>query len=174
MRYSKITISGKICSGKSTLFLQLEKYLKWPIVHTGQIFRDYVKKHNLKLDKAQEQNEELTKKIDFKVRDMLKEKGNLLADSWMAGIMADHFPGVLKILLICKDSKRYQRFAARENVTIEEASKRVENRQKNWGDRMEKIHKRNDFFDKKNYDLIIDTSTISSEEVFNLVLSHLK
>lgn len=174
MKYNKITISGKICTGKSTLFKKLEDRLGWPTIHTGQIFRDYVKKHRLDLEKAQEQNEKLTKKVDYQVRDMLKKKdGYLLVDSWMAGIMADNLTHVLRVLLICDNDKRYQRFAEREKISFEEAKKRVEERQHSWLNRMEKIYKRNDFLDPLNYNLIIDTTSKNPEEIFNKVLNKL-
>jgi len=56
MKYSKITISGKICTGKTTLFWDLQKKLNWPVFSTGQFFRDYARQHNLSLEKAEEQN----------------------------------------------------------------------------------------------------------------------
>ena len=102
MKYSKITISGKICTGKTTLLKSLQKELNWPIFMTGQLFRDYVKKNVLNLEQVEEQNDELTKKIDYQVRDMINVPGNLIVDGWMSGIMAQDLPDVLKILLICK------------------------------------------------------------------------
>lgn len=174
MKYSKVTISGKICTGKSTLFKKLKKKLNWPAVQTGQIFRDYVKKHNLNLEKAEEQNEFLTKRVDYKVREMLKNpKGKLLADSWMAGIMADAFPHVLKILLVTDDELRYKRFAIREKIIFNEAKKRVEERQLNWINRMKKIYHRDDFFDPKKYNLVIDTSDLKPEEILQIILEKL-
>ncbi len=172
MQYNKITISGRICTGKSTLFEKLEARLAWPTVHSGQIFRDYVKKHKLQLEKAEEQNEMLTKKVDYQVRDTLKDsKGNLLVDAWMAGIMADDFPHVLKILLVCRDKIRYQRFAKREHILFNEAKVRVEDRQKSWIDKMQKIYNRTDIFDPKNYDLVIDTSYITPQAILKKVLN---
>ncbi len=172
MPYNKITISGRICTGKSTLFEGLEARLTWPTIHSGQIFRDYVKKNKLQLEKAEEQNELLTKKVDYQVRDMLKDpKGNLLVDAWMAGIMADNFPYVLKILLVCQDKIRYQRFAKREHIILNEAKAKVEERQKSWVDKMQKIYKRVDIFDPKNYNLVIDTSYITPQAILKKVLN---
>ena len=62
MTYTKIAISGKICSGKSTLFNDLEEKLKWPVFQTGKYFREYAKKNKLTLENAGEQNDKLTKK----------------------------------------------------------------------------------------------------------------
>ncbi|VVA43684.1 conserved hypothetical protein [Candidatus Roizmanbacteria bacterium] len=172
MIFNKITISGKICTGKTTLLKDLEKELKWPVFMTGKLFREYVAKNKFDLEQVEEQNEGLTKKIDYLVRDMIHTPGNLIVDGWMSGIMAHDQPSILKILLVCKDKIRYQRFADREKIDDIEAKKRVEERQSNWLNKLEKIYKRNDFLDPKNYDLIIDTSDISSQDVLKKVLSH--
>jgi predicted cytidylate kinase len=174
MNINKITISGKICTGKTTLLKNLEKELNWSIFMTGKLFRDYVVKNKLNLDQVEEQNKDLTKKIDYQVREMIHSTGNLVVDGWMAGIMANNLPDVLKILLICKDDIRYQRFADREKINFDEAKKRVEERQLNWLAKLEKIYKRNDFMDPKNYDLIIDTSYISSHDTLKKVLQKIK
>lgn len=171
MRYNKITISGKICTGKSTLFRKLENELKWPTVETGKLFRQYAIQHGLNLEKAQEQNEELTKQVDLKVRNMLKNpKGHLLADSWLSGIMADSFPHVFRILLTSRDDIRFSRFAKREKIPLSEAKKRVNQRQKNWIDKVRKIYHREDFFDPKHYNLVIDTADLIPDEILKIVL----
>ena len=174
MEYSKITISRKICTGKTTLFKKLQEKLDWPTFMTGQLFRDHVKKNKLNLEQVEEQNETLTKKIDYLVRDKINAPGNLIVDGWMSGIMADNLKDVLKILLICKDNIRYKRFAAREKIDFDEAKKRVEERQNNWFTKLKTIYKRNDFVDPKNYDLIINTSNISSQAVLKKVLQKIK
>ncbi|MEK7096732.1 MAG: cytidylate kinase family protein [Patescibacteria group bacterium] len=171
---NKITISGKICTGKTSLLKNLEKKLNWPIFMTGKLFRDYVAKNKFDLEQVEEQNEELTKKIDYQVRDLIHAPGNLIVDGWMSGIMAAGLPNVLKVLLICDDNIRYQRFADREKINLDEAKKRVDERQSNWLNKLEKIYKRNDFMEPKNYDLIINTSNISSQEVLKKVLQKIK
>jgi cytidylate kinase len=45
-------------------------------------------------------------------------------------------------------------------------------RQSNWLNKLSKIYNRNDFVDPKNYDVIIDTSSISSQEVLEKVISN--
>lgn len=174
MKFTKITISGKICTGKSTLFTSLAKKLGWKTFHTGQFFRDYIKKHGLVLEKAQEQSEQLTKQIDYKVRDILKkEAGNYIFDGWMAGLMADSFPHVLRVLLICKDDIRAKRFAKREKISVSEAKKMILAREKNLFGKFESIHHRNDFVDPKNYNLVIDSSYITPQAVLKKVLTSL-
>ena len=174
--YTKITISGKICTGKTTLFERLEKKLKWKAFKTGQLFRDYVTEHNLNLNEAEEQNNKLTKKIDNYVKEMLHRTGNLIVDGWLSGISATGLDNVLKILLICKDEIRYKRFAKREKTTLKEATKKVEERQRSWFKKIEKIHGIKDkaLLDPGIYDLIIDTSYITPQSIVRRVLEELK
>jgi len=170
--YNKITISGKICTGKSTLFQNLRQKLGWPTVSAGQFFRDYVKEHDLSLEAAEEQNEKLTKEIDYQVRDRIRAPGRLIIDGWLSGLMAKGNPDVLKVLLVCNDNIRYKRFAKREKISFLEAKERVEERQKSWFAKIKKIHKINSsrLCDPKNYDLIIDTSYITAQAVLRTVI----
>lgn len=171
--FSKITISGKICVGKSSTFRELQKKLNWPTFSTGQYFREYAKEHNLVLDKAEEQSDTLTKKIDGMVKDKLNQSGHLLLDAWLGGILADDNTDVLKVLLIADDDVRFARFAKREGLTPEEAKKEVLQRDSAWFQKVSKIHNRSDFFDEKNYNLVIDTSHLTVEEITSLILKSL-
>jgi predicted cytidylate kinase len=171
--YSKITISGKICTGKSSVFRELQKKLNWPTFSTGTYFREYAKTHKLSLNNAEEQTDKITHQVDGMVKEMLHKPGSLLLDSWLAGIMAEGTTDVLKILLITDDSIRYKRFALREHVSLEEAQKEVISRDSTWFEKVKKIHNRSDFFDPKNYTHVIDTSDKSIEEVVKKVLSYL-
>ena len=143
---------------------------------TGQLFRDYVKEHGLNLEGAEEQNEKLTKEVDYKVRDMLHGSGNLIVDGWMSGLSANKLTDILKILLVGKDDIRYKRFAKREKISLTEAKKRVEERQNSWFTKIKKIYKisSSEFVDKKNYTLVIDTSYITTQAVLKKVLEAMK
>lgn len=174
MKYQKITISGKICTGKSSLFHALEDKLHWPTFASGAYFRQYVKDHHLVLNDAEEQTKDLTLKVDMMVKEKLKEEGNLLLDAWLGGILADAYPGILKVLLTCEDKVRFERFAKREHVAIEVARTEVVQRDKSWFDKVSVIHKRHDFFDPKNYNLVIDTSYLTQEEITSTVLQALQ
>lgn len=171
--FSKITISGKICTGKSSVFRELQKQLNWPTFSTGSYFREYAKTHHLELNNAEEQTNKLTREVDGMVKEMLHKQGNLLLDSWLAGIMAEGIPDVLKVLLIADDEIRYTRFAEREKVTILEAEKEVNSRDSSWFQKVKKIHKREDFFDRKNYNLVINTSHKDIDLITSIILKKL-
>lgn len=170
MNYTKITISGKICTGKTTLFKNLQHKLDWPSFSTSQYFRQMAKTENLSLESAQEQNDKVTKEVDYKVKDLLKSEGKLIAEGWMTGIMADSFPGILKILLISDDKIRIRRFSRREKITLAEAEERINKRESNLFSKLQQIYRRSDFFDQKNYNLVINTSNKQPTEIVNEVL----
>ena len=174
MKFSKITISGKICTGKTTLFWKLQKKLNWSTFSTGQYFRDYARRHNLSLEKAEEQNEKITKDVDSKVRHLLKRDKNIIAEGWMTGIMADNFRDILKILLICNDKERVRRFSQREKIPFFQAKKRLKDRENNWLRKLRIIYGRDDIFDPKNYNLVINTTELSPGKVFNKVIEKLE
>lgn len=171
--YSKVTISGKICTGKSSVFRQLVDTLKWPTFSTGAYFREYARTHKLELNNAEEQTDKLTHKVDGMVKDMLRTPGNLILDAWLGGVLAEGTQDVLKVLLIADDDVRFKRFAKREDVSLAEAEKEVLLRDSSWFEKVEKIHSRSDFFDKKNYTLVIDTSHVSVEYVVSTILKSL-
>lgn len=173
MIYNKITISGRICTGKTTLAKNLEKKLGWKFFSTGKFFRDYAKKNNLNLDVAQEQSEKITKKIDYKVQKILLTKKNIVVDSWMAGIMAKDIKDVFKILLVCKNIIRFERFSVREKISLKESEERIQNREKSLFSILSKIYNRNDFTNEKKYDLVIDTSSKTSQQILDTVLNNL-
>lgn len=174
MKYSNITISGQICAGKSTLRNLLIKKLVWQTFSTGELFRRHAKDHNLSLEQAEEQNNKLTKKIDGEVRELLKTKKHQIIDGWLAGITAKGIPGVLKILLVCKDDIRYKRFAKREELSYQEAKLKVDKRFDNWAKKIDEIYHCKDLFDEKYFDLVIDTSYITPQAVLKKVINNLK
>lgn len=172
--YTKITISGGICTGKTTLFWNLFKTLKWPTFSASSFFRDYARANNISLQKGEEQEEEVTKTIDYGMLELLKSSKHIVLEGWMSGIMADGIPGVLKVLLTSDESVRIDRYALREKVTKLEAVEKIREREGNLFKKLKQIYGRQDFLDPKNYDLIIDTSAKDPDEVLASVLSKVK
>jgi CMP/dCMP kinase len=174
MKHSKLTISGPVATGKTTLFLDVYKKLRWPTFSASYFFREFAKNHHVSLEAGEEQEEKLTKVIDYGMSELLKREKHVIVEGWMAGLMAGDTPGVLKVLLICDEQTRIKRFVEREKASIEEATKKIHDREKNLFQKLEEIYGRSDFLDHKNYDLVIDTTHISPEEVLGEVLSHLQ
>lgn len=173
MKYQCITISGRICTGKSTLYHTLEDSLHWKSYSTSQFFREYAKKHELQLEKAEEQNNKITKEVDYRVQDMLNDQKFIIVEGWMAGALAKDKKKVLKVLLICDDEIRVKRFALREHVSTTVAKRRIHERETFLLATLNKIYRLKNIFDTSYYNLVIDTTGKNEEEIRGLVLTAL-
>lgn len=170
MKYRAVTVSGPICSGKSILFKSLPQKLNWPSYSASQFFRDWCREHNVPLFAANLRPESLTREIDQGTRAKLLQEKNIILEGWLAGYMGQGIEGVLKILLTCGDKERIRRFAQRENVSLEKAQEEIQKREKNLFEKWADVYGRDDFFDPKYYDLVIDTTYLKPEEISNLVV----
>lgn len=181
--YRNITITGKVCTGTSTLSRLLVKKLGWQHWDAGTYFRQYCRKHQLKLEDMKRRSDVLRRKVDYQVRSRLKNKQHLIHEGWLAGFFAQGIPGVLKVLLVCNDSLRVDRLVNRDGYTVDEAKIHIEKREaeneKTWRKTYFKewqkwvAKKKIDFFDPELFDLVIDTYSHSRQETLNLVLQAL-
>jgi cytidylate kinase len=129
-------------------------------------------KHHL----ATDYGEDIDHQIDLALRDKLSDPENHVAvESWIAGWNMKGLKHVLKVLLMCDDALRIDRIVNRDNLTVEEAKKHIWDREDanlgKWS-RMYKIPK-DDFWDPKHYDLVINTYAHGPKETLNLVLQAL-
>ena len=92
----------------------------------------------------------------------------------MAGLMAEDRTDVLRILLVCDDTVRIQRYCMREDTDPENAYEDITDRERNLFKKLSEIYKRNDFLDKNKYDLVIDTTNLTEDEVFDRVIAELE
>lgn len=174
MKYQAVTISGKICSGKSSLFKNLVQELNWPSYSASQFFRQWSQEHQVHLFDAEARSDSLTCEVDKGMREKILEGKNLILEGWLAGFMALGLPRVLKVLLICHNKVRIERFAKREKITLAKASEEIKKREEALLNKWRRVYGREDFFEPKFYDLVIDTTRLGKIEVLRLVLEKVK
>lgn len=171
--FTKVTISGLICTGKTTLYWNLQKKLTWPSFSASQFFRDYSRTHNLSLETAAEQSNKLTREVDEHMKKLIVESEHIIVEGWMAGIMARDLKEVLRVLLTCDFSVRAGRFAERERLTLDEAENRIKSRENNLFTKLKEIYRRDDFVDRGHYNLVIDTTSLSSQALADKIYKQL-
>jgi cytidylate kinase len=177
-----ITVSGRIASGSTTLGHKLAKILGWHHVEGGEVFWETVrtklglaeKDTNLRPDKEDEDFDESLKQILTRGKDMIIE-------TKLAGFNAQGVKGVYKILVICEDERgndkadiRIDRLINREKVSIEEAKEEVIEREKNDLNKWRKLYADGNpnwnYWDKKYYDLVINTYSHNQDETLKITL----
>ncbi len=175
LKFDNITISGGIGVGTTTLFNNLQSYLKplgWKFKSSGQIVRDYTKENILPI--ATLVSDEFDKKIEGKVRETLLNKKHYVIEGWLAGFIVRDLKNILKVLVMCSDdSIRIDRVANRDKLTVKKAKEYIKLRKEKNFKKWKKIYGNYDFFNPKFYDLVIDTYSSGQLETTGKVLDKL-
>lgn len=171
--YRNITITGKICTGSTTLAIALQKELSWKYRNSGQLFREYMKKEKIPIEDTTQSSDSIHLKLDNFVKEQLKKGKNQIFEGWLTGFLARGTPGVLKVLLICDDALRIDRLVNRDNLTVEGAKAHIRKREAENFKKWSEMYKATNFWNPKQYDLVIDTYSNSKEETLEKVLKEL-
>ena len=171
MKYTKVILCGLRCTGKTTLMWNLQKKLGWPMFSVSQFLRDYIRTYHVSPFEVEDQSEKITADIDSRVEALVHGENAVIIESRVTHLMSRSVEGTLKILLTASDDIRVRRSSKREQTDLKKAKKRLFKRERTFTERMEKIYKVDNLFDKKHYDLVIQTDDLTPEGVMKLVLN---
>jgi len=172
-KYRLITISGKIAVGTTTLTKKLVDTLDWKHINIGAIQRKYDRKLQLHENKvgALSRTDEHEKEIDAITQQLLKTEKEIIYEGWLTGFFARNYKDVLKVLLVCSlDDIRVDRVANRDNVTVDQAKNWIKQREKENINKWKRLYGDHNFWDPKNFDLVIDTYESGQLETVGKVL----
>ena len=174
LHFENITISGGIAVGKNTLLDNLKPVLEplhWKFTSGGKILRDFTKEYIQPV--ASLADDDFHRKLDDRTLKLLQE-GHYVIEAWLAGFMARNMENTLRILLTCSnDALRIDRFANRDNVTIDEAKHYIKEREENNMTEWKRMYGDYDFFSPEYYHLVIDTYSFGPHETAEMVLEKL-
>lgn len=172
MHYKNIAISGGIGVGTTTLMKNLVKVLEqkgWRGTSTGNMVREYLKDNIMPL--STQITDEMNREIEDRVEKRFLEEEKWIIEGWLAAYKAQISKETLKVLLICSDFHvRVDRVSNREDLTIEEATKNIKEREETNLNNFKRLYGDIDFFDPKYYDLVIDTLSVDQHTACNMIL----
>jgi cytidylate kinase len=176
MSMTTITISGTPGSGKSTVADLLHERLNLPYVYSGMIFRETAQKHGMSLEEFSrycENHSDIDRELDDRQVELLQQ-GNLILEGRLAGWLAyrHHLPA-FKIMLEADSTLRAQRIVNREQGDVEERKREMLQREQSEKKRYETYYGI-DLSDTTIYDLVIDTSDKTPEEIVEIIIQRLK
>jgi CMP/dCMP kinase len=174
----KITISGIAGAGKSSVAKKLAEKLGFKHFSMGDFQRELAKEQGLTIlewGKLEATDKKYDLMVDEKQKQIGKQNDDFLMDSWLAPLF---IPDSIKIFLTADIDECVKRRLGHKR-TEENFDDAVVAKQ-NMLDR-KKVNKERwiefydfDITDLKNYDLVIDTTSISIEEVVRKVLDYIE
>jgi predicted cytidylate kinase len=175
----RITLSGTLGSGKSTVGLELARRLGIPYVSTGQIFRELGKIASLdalQTNLEAETNRSLDDAVDNYVRELNKSTPSFVIDSRMAWHFVEN---ALKVFLsvtpevaarrVMQDKTR----STEQYASYEAALEGLRARRQSEFKRYERLYGVN-IEDPSNYDLWIRTDDVDASDVVERILRRLR
>ncbi len=179
-----ITVSGRIGSGATTLAISLQKELGWTLWEGGALSEKFHKEQGSKETDVDKRPVSFDYKMEALIEKMLKDKDHQIIQSHLAGFDAQNIPGIYKILVICEDKNgndlielRAQRLVERKGITKEEALDEIEKREgrnlKKWQALYAPDDKNWVYWNKKYFDLVINTAILSKAESLAFTLKNL-
>ena len=174
-----ISITGRLGSGKSTICGILKEKYGFDIFSTGTINREFARSlgiTTLELNERLKEDPELDKQIDGTVTRLSIEKKDekLIFDSRMAWHFAKN---TFKIFLTIDPMEaaqrvmKNQRGAEEHYESVEDACAGLVKRGNVERERFIQIYGV-DYFDHNNYDLIVDTTSRTPDEIVNIIIDN--
>lgn len=175
-----ITITGALGSGKSTIAKALSKKLGYKHYSTGDFMRQIADEHDMtlaQLNKVAETETWVDKELDQRQVELGKKENDFVID----GRLSWHFiPNSVKIYLDVTYEESARRIWADRGhrkgegfTTFEDLLEKIKQRKESEIKRYKQYYNLN-HHDKSNYDLVIDTTGNSPEDVLRKVMDHLK
>ena len=170
-----ISLAGDIASGKGTVSKILAEKLNYTIYRNGEYFRSLAKEMNMSVKDFNiyvEAHPDIDLKIEQSAKEYAEKNDNLLIDARLGWYAVPHsFKIYLKVDLT-ESAKRLlldnTRGSVESYTSLEEAEKEIAERFKLENERYYNLYNvRKD--DMSNYDLVIDTTKYSPEEVCEII-----
>ncbi|HUD44434.1 MAG TPA: cytidylate kinase family protein [Patescibacteria group bacterium] len=178
---NNITITGRIASGATTLAQNLANFLEWEFLEGGRYSDEFFAKIKQNEMEVNLRPDKLDLDFDNYVKYLLMNEKRYVIQSHLSGFMAQGIDNTFKILTVCEDKFgndkpeiRIDRLINRKNISAEEARMEVQKREEGNIKKWRKLYVPDDpewvYWDKKYYDLVINTYALNKDEGLACVL----
>ena len=174
-----ITISGNAGSGKSTVGKIVSKKLGLKRYSTGDFMRQMAEERGitlLELSKLAEFDRKIDEELDMRQIELGKNEDNFIID---ARLGFKFIPNSIKIFLYCELDESARRIfnharSTEKNESFEQTKENIKTRQESERKRYKEYYNLENYMDEKHYDLVVDTTNISPEEVAKKIFEYIE
>jgi cytidylate kinase len=175
-----ISITGNLGSGKSSI-CKILREKGFDIISAGTIFRDLAKENQMSVEEFNQKINEDIQKGDRSVDDLIdrrttqidQERDNVVFDSRLAWHFAPRSFKVFVAVDIEEAARRVYEDAKRADsesyASVEECRDALLHRQEMESQRFWELYQIN-YFDRKNYDLVIESTFLTPQEVVDRII----
>jgi len=166
MRIRAITITGEVCTGKSTIAnALLQRLPDWEQANTGQKFREICAARGISIQEVASLPDDVHRAVDDWQRSLAATESNIIIEGRLAGWLARDMEHVFRVYCYSDLGTRIQRYMQRENVSAERARKEIEYRDSHDVEKYRRVYNLPDYRDASFYNLQLDTSRNTPEEL---------
>lgn len=170
-----ITISGRPGSGKSAVAIRVAKALGMRHVSAGDFMRQMASERGmtiLEFSRSAEDRESIDREIDARTVRLAEESHDFVMDARLGWhFIPESFKVFLEVTPEVAARRIYeaQRGSEKENISLEDTQKAIEQRTESERKRYMKYYDL-DYTDHTQYDLVVDTSPLTIDEVVEKIL----
>ena len=174
-----ITISGKAGSGKSTVAKLLSQKLNLKHYSIGDLMRAMAAEKGLSVlefSKLAEKDKSIDFELDDKLKELGKSRDNFVVDGRLTAFFIPH--AQVRVFLDADDKVRAERILKdqrqqEKSRTLKETISNIKEREESEKKRYQSYYGV-DYFDKKLYNYVIDTTKLSPNEVVDKIIKIMK
>lgn len=161
----KITVSGQTGTGSSTIAKLLAEKLGYDYYTSGEMFREMAHEMRMSMEEFEDYADEHTEydmELDKRQREYGATHDSFVAESRLGWHL---IPDSYKVMVRADETTRVQRVMQKEGVDEEGAKKHIAERERAAQKRFSQLYGIEDVFGKDNFDLVLDSSDKSPEEL---------
>ena len=177
MKKQMICISGNIAVGKTEVAALIAEKLNYGLYKASESFRKLARENNMDLvtfNDYVKYNPDIDKNIEAKTKEVIDSNTNMIVDARLGFFLGKNIFRVYMIADEATAAERLfkaavQRGKEEEYSSVEEAKKAIKIRETSEQERYLKLYNV-DIHNMDNYDFVIDTTYLTSEEVASKII----
>lgn len=161
-----------MAAGTTSIAKELRNLLEWEYVNVGEWFREYLLISGSDISQSALLPDDLHRRFDEDQIRKITKSANLIIEGRLSGWLSRDFSDVFSVLCVAPQSIRVKRYSKRENISRRNAEAIIRNRDESDLQKYRQLYSIDDYRMPEYYNLVIDTSSLSPQELALQICHH--